>query len=515
MSFAVQIQALSHRYNKKTQALNNISLSIPQGATVGLIGPDGVGKSTLLSIIAGVRKIQTGSVCVLGGDMANKHQRQALSHRIAYMPQGLGKNLYPTLTVQENIDFHARLFGLNRSQRQARIQRLLDATGLAPFPNRAAGKLSGGMKQKLSLCCALVHSPDLLILDEPTTGVDPLSRRQFWKLVDDLQHEHSGMTVIVATAYIDEAEQFPHLLAMDDGRLLANAPTREVMAQHGGKTLEETYIHLLPEEKRQGAGGLDITPFVPDPDSPPAIEAHGLTKRFGSFTAVDHVSFTIPKGEIFGFLGSNGCGKSTTMKMLTGLLDATEGSAELLGQPVDAGGMAVKMRVGYMSQAFSLYEELSVRQNLMLHAKLYRMGGKSAEAVQNALQQFDLADVADTAPAALPLGIRQRLQLAAACLHSPEVLILDEPTSGVDPAARDMFWRTLLQLSRRDRITIFVSTHFMNEVERCDRISLMHQGRVLAVGTPAELVARSGRPNMEEAFIHYLEEDAKTAGAAV
>ena len=509
----VSIRNLSHRYGK-VRALDDVSLDIPNGAAVGLIGPDGVGKSTLLSLMAGVRIIQTGSVSVLGGDMAQKRVRRELSHRIAYMPQGLGKNLYPTLTVRENIDFHARLFGLSAAERKTRIARLLEATGLAPFPDRAAGKLSGGMKQKLSLCCALVHSPDLLILDEPTTGVDPLSRRQFWKLVDDLQHEHSGMTVIVATAYIDEAEQFPHLLAMDDGRLLANAPTREVMAQHGGKTLEETYIRLLPEEKRQGAGGLEITPFVPDPDSPPAIEAHGLTKRFGSFTAVDHVSFTIPKGEIFGFLGSNGCGKST-MKMLTGLLDATEGSAELLGQPVDAGGMAVKMRVGYMSQAFSLYEELSVRQNLMLHAKLYRMGGKSAEAVQNALQQFDLADVADTAPAALPLGIRQRLQLAAACLHSPEVLILDEPTSGVDPAARDMFWRTLLQLSRRDRITIFVSTHFMNEVERCDRISLMHQGRVLAVGTPAELVARSGRPNMEEAFIHYLEEDAKTAGAAV
>lgn len=510
----VSIRNLSHRYGK-VRALDDVSLDIPNGAAVGLIGPDGVGKSTLLSLMAGVRIIQTGSVSVLGGDMAQKRVRRELSHRIAYMPQGLGKNLYPTLTVRENIDFHARLFGLSAAERKTRIARLLEATGLAPFPDRAAGKLSGGMKQKLSLCCALVHSPDLLILDEPTTGVDPLSRRQFWKLVDDLQHEHSGMTVIVATAYIDEAEQFPHLLAMDDGRLLANAPTREVMAQHGGKTLEETYIRLLPEEKRQGACGLEITPFVPDPDSPPAIEAHGLTKRFGSFTAVDHVSFTIPKGEIFGFLGSNGCGKSTTMKMLTGLLDATEGSAELLGQPVDAGGMAVKMRVGYMSQAFSLYEELSVRQNLMLHAKLYRMGGKSAEAVQNALQQFDLADVADTAPAALPLGIRQRLQLAAACLHSPEVLILDEPTSGVDPAARDMFWRTLLQLSRRDRITIFVSTHFMNEVERCDRISLMHQGRVLAVGTPAELVARSGRQNMEEAFIHYLEEDAKTAGAAV
>ena len=302
---------------------------------------------------------------------------------------------------------------------------------------------------------------------------------------------------------------------MDAGHLLANEPTQAVMQRLGTATLEDAYIKLLPQDKQDNAADLVLPPFIPEANAPLAMEAHDLTKKFGSFTSVDHVSFEIQKGEIFGFLGSNGCGKSTTMKMLTGLLDATEGSAELLGQPVDAGGMAVKMRVGYMSQAFSLYEELSVRQNLMLHAKLYRMGGKSAEAVQNALQQFDLADVADTAPAALPLGIRQRLQLAAACLHSPEVLILDEPTSGVDPAARDMFWRTLLQLSRRDRITIFVSTHFMNEVERCDRISLMHQGRVLAVGTPAELVARSGRPNMEEAFIHYLEEDAKTAGAAV
>ena len=502
----VSIRNLSHRYGK-VRALDDVSLDIPNGTAVGLIGPDGVGKSTLLSLMAGVRIIQTGSVSVLGGDMAQKRVRRELSHRIAYMPQGLGKNLYPTLTVRENIDFHARLFGLSAAERKTRIARLLEATGLAPFPDRAAGKLSGGMKQKLSLCCALVHSPDLLILDEPTTGVDPLSRRQFWKLVDDLQHEHRGMTVIVATAYIDEAEQFPHLLAMDDGRLLANAPTREVMAQHGGKTLEETYIRLLPEEKRQGAGGLEITPFVPDPDSPPAIEAHGLTKRFGSFTAVDHVSFTIPKGEIFGFLGSNGCGKSTTMKMLTGLLDATEGSAELLGQPVDAGGMAVKMRVGYMSQAFSLYEELSVRQNLVLHARLYRLGEKSNAAIEAVLQQFELADLADATPAALPLGVRQRLQLAAACLHRPQVLILDEPTSGVDPAARDMFWQYLFRMAREERVTIFVSTHFMNEAARCDRISLMHRGRVLAVGEPEELRRRQHADTLEEAFIRYLEQD--------
>ena len=499
----VSIQNLSHRYGK-TLALDDVSLDIPKGATVGLIGPDGVGKSTLLSLMAGVKVIQDGRVEVLGGDMADKDVRRDLSHRIAFMPQGLGRNLYPTLSVYENIDFHARLFGLDGQERTRQIARLMEATRLAPFSDRAAGKLSGGMKQKLSLCCALVHSPDLLILDEPTTGVDPLSRRQFWALVDDLRREHAGMTVIVATAYIEEAQRFERLLAMDAGRLLENKPTADVLADYGTDVLEEAYVKMLPPEKQQGSGGLDITPFVPDPAAPPAMEAHGLTKRFGDFTAVDHVSFTIQKGEIFGFLGSNGCGKSTTMKMLTGLLEATEGAATLLGKPIDAGGLDTKMRVGYMSQAFSLYEELSVRRNLDLHARLYQMGAKGVAAVEEALQQFDLADVADTAPASLPLGIRQRLQLAAACLHHPEVLILDEPTSGVDPAARDMFWRHLLKLSREDKITIFVSTHFMNEAARCDRISFMHKGRVLAVGTPAELAARQNAPDLEEAFVQYL-----------
>ena len=506
--FAVSVEHLSHSYGKTT-ALSDVTLQIPRGTTVGLIGPDGVGKSTLLSLIAGVKILQTGSVQVFGLNVAEKKARDTLSHQIAFMPQGLGKNLYLTLSIYENIDFHARLFGLNKQQRHDRIQRLLNATGLAPFANRAAGKLSGGMKQKLSLCCALVHSPDLLILDEPTTGVDPLSRRQFWRLVDDLRQEEDGMTVIVSTAYIDEAERFEHVLAMDNGKLIANAPTQQLIAETQSANLEESYIKLLPPEKRGGLNGFHIPPFKPEPNQPPVITANGLTKKFGDFISVDNVSFTIPKGEIFGFLGSNGCGKSTTMKMLTGLLEPTEGTATLLGQPIDASNIDTRKRVGYMSQAFSLYEELTVSQNLMLHAKLYQIPRVQwAQYVQAVMQQFDLVHLADEYPSALPLGIRQRLQLAAACLHKPEVLILDEPTSGVDPAARDMFWTYLIKLSREDKITIFVTTHFMNEAARCDRISFMHRGRVLAVDTPEALRLQKNVPTLEEAFIRYLEEQA-------
>ena len=506
MPNAIEISRLSHAYGK-VQALRDVSIAIGRGATVGLIGPDGVGKSTLLSLIAGVRTLQSGEVRVLGHNVAHKAEREALLPRIAFMPQGLGKNLYPTLSVYENIDFHARLFGLNKHQRKQHIERLMLSTGLAPFAGRAAGKLSGGMKQKLSLCCALVHNPDLLILDEPTTGVDPLSRRQFWTLVRELRAENPGMTVLVATAYIDEAEQFEQLLAMDDGRILAHGRTQEILAQSGCATLEQAYIKMLPEGKQTHWDDSQLPPFIPDDSLPPAMEAHNLSKRFGNFTAVNHVSFRIRQGEIFGFLGSNGCGKSTTMKMLTGLLDASEGEATLLGEPIDAGSTAVRQRVGYMSQAFSLYEELSVRQNLVLHARLYRLGEKSNAAIEAVLQQFELADLADATPAALPLGVRQRLQLAAACLHRPQVLILDEPTSGVDPAARDMFWQYLFRMAREERVTIFVSTHFMNEAARCDRISLMHRGRVLAVGEPEELRRRQHADTLEEAFIRYLEQD--------
>jgi ribosome-dependent ATPase len=508
--WAVDLRGVSHCY-RQTLALNDVSLQIRRCATVGLIGPDGVGKSTLLSLIAGVKVIQQGEVLVFDGNMADKSSRQLLSHRIAFMPQGLGHNLYPTLSVTENVDFHARLFGLRGAVRKQRITRLLQSTGLAPFADRPAGKLSGGMKQKLSLCCALVHNPELLILDEPTTGVDPLSRRQFWSLIDELRAENPDMTVMVATAYFDEAKRFEYLLAMDDGRLIVNAPTQQVLTDTHTDTLEEAYVKLLPPAKQDKSGALRLTPFVAEEGALPAIEAKDLTKRFGDFVAVNNVSFTIQRGEIFGFLGSNGCGKSTTMKMLTGLLNASSGSAKLLGHTVDANDMNTRMKIGYMSQSFSLYEELTVRQNLVLSARLYQMeDSQIAAAVGESLTQFDLMDFAETEPGELPLGIRQRLQLAAACLHHPEVLILDEPTSGVDPIARDMFWKHLLHLSRDNRTTIFVSTHFMNEAARCDRISFMHQGRVLAIGTPNDLCKHKHTDDLETAFIEYLEEAAAT-----
>jgi ribosome-dependent ATPase len=503
-----KVEGVSHHYGK-TVALDNVTIDIPARRMIGMIGPDGVGKSTLLGLIAGVRIIQHGRVMVFDGDMADKAHRTAHIPRIAYMPQGLGRNLYPTLSVFENIDFHGRLFGQSESERQRHIDELLTATSLDPFKSRPAGKLSGGMKQKLSLCCALIHDPDLLILDEPTTGVDPLSRGQFWDLINTIRARRPQMSVIVATAYMDEASRFDWIVAMDDGKVIATGTTLEILQKASETTLEAAFIALLPEAKRAHHQKVVVRPRPSGDDAVPAIEAVGLTRQFGDFTAVDHVSFRIGRGEIFGFLGSNGCGKSTTMKMLTGLLPATSGTAKLFGTPMGSNDMEARRHVGYMSQAFSLYNELTVRQNLELHAQLYHLPAAEVDGrVKELLQGYDLVDVADTRPESLPLGIKQRLQLAVAVLHRPAMLILDEPTSGVDPVARDAFWRTLIDLSRDDGVTIFISTHFMNEADRCDRISLMHAGRVLAVGAPEELVKKRGSPSLEDAFISYLAEAA-------
>ncbi|CAA0285873.1 ribosome-associated ATPase/putative transporter RbbA [Klebsiella pneumoniae] len=489
-----------------TIALRDISLAIPARRMVGLIGPDGVGKSSLLSLIAGARTIEQGNVMVLGGDMRDMHHRREVCPKIAWMPQGLGKNLYHTLSVYENVDFFARLFGHDKAERELRINELLQSTGLAPFRDRPAGKLSGGMKQKLGLCCALIHDPQLLILDEPTTGVDPLSRAQFWELIDSIRQRQPAMSVLVATAYMEEAERFDWLVAMNAGEVLATGSAAELKAQTGSQTLEQAFIALLPEAQRQAHRAVVIPPRD-SREEEIAIEARGLTMRFGNFVAVDHVNFRIARGEIFGFLGSNGCGKSTTMKMLTGLLPASEGEAWLFGQPVDPKDIATRQRVGYMSQAFSLYSELTVRQNLELHARLFHIpDGEIPGRVAEMCERFMLTEVEDALPADLPLGIRQRLSLAVAVIHRPEMLILDEPTSGVDPVARDMFWQLMVDLARQDQVTIFISTHFMNEAERCDRISLMHAGKVLASDTPQALVEQRGSNSLEEAFIAWLKE---------
>ena len=509
----VRLQDVRQHYGA-TQALAGITLDVPAGRMVGLIGPDGVGKSSLLSLIAGARAVQAGSVQVLGGDMASKAHRDAVCPRIAYMPQGLGKNLYPTLSVEENLQFFARLFGHGGAERRRRIDELTRSTGLHAFLQRPAGKLSGGMKQKLGLCCALIHDPDLLILDEPTTGVDPLARAQFWDLIERIRRQRPAMSVMVATAYMDEAQRFHWLVAMDEGRVLATGAPQELLARTGCDSLEDVFIALMPEEKKRGHQAVVIPPLQVD-DADVAIEAQGLTMRFGDFTAVDHVNFRIRRGEIFGFLGSNGCGKSTTMKMLTGLLPASDGQAWLFGKPVDPHDIDTRRRVGYMSQAFSLYGELTVRQNLVLHAQLFHVpADQQAARVQAMVERFELQEVLDALPESLPLGVRQRLSLAVAMVHQPELLILDEPTSGVDPIARDRFWQLLADLSRRDRVTIFISTHFMNEAARCDRMSMMHAGRVLDSDRPAALIAKRGAATLEEAFIGYLVEAGGDAPAA-
>ncbi len=495
---------VSLRYGE-TMALRDVSLDLPAGVIVGLIGPDGVGKSSLLGLVAGARAIRQGSVEVLGGDMARRRHRERVCPRIAYMPQGLGKNLYPSLSVEENLLFFARLFGHDDVECHRRIKQLTLSTGLHAFLGRPAGKLSGGMKQKLGLCCALVHDPDLLILDEPTTGVDPLARAQFWELIGRIRAGRPGMSVLVATAYMEEAELFDWLVAMDSGSVLATGTPAELLTRLGKTRIEEVFIALLPQARRLA----DLAPVpVPLPSAGSeelAIEAHDLTMRFGDFLAVDRVSFRIRRGEIFGFLGSNGCGKSTTMKMLTGLLPATAGEAWLFGQPLNPQDMDTRRRVGYMSQAFSLYNELSVRQNLLLHARLFDVPAVDIDVrVDEMIERFGLSGQQNALPPALPLGLRQRLSLAVAVVHRPELLILDEPTSGVDPVARAEFWQLMIELARRDKVTIFISTHFMSEAERCDRISLMHAGRVLDSDTPANLMEKRQATTLNEAFIGYL-----------
>ncbi|MDD2640236.1 MAG: ribosome-associated ATPase/putative transporter RbbA [Arcobacteraceae bacterium] len=505
-SSLICIKNLSFSYSE-IMALENIDVTIPANSMTALVGPDGVGKSTLLSLLAGVRKIQTGTIEVFNNDISKKTVREENYSRIAYMPQGLGKNLYMTLSVYENIDFFGRLFGQDKQERKARIESLLKSTGLYAFQTRPAGKLSGGMKQKLGLCCALIHDPELLILDEPTTGIDPLSRKQFWELIREIKKVQHNMSVLIATSYMQEAQEFDYIIAMNRGKILAYDTPKALLEKTHTQSIDDMFITLVDEKVKEiRVSKKPITPLTSSINF--AIEAKSLSMKFGEFTAVNSVDFQIQQGEIFGFLGSNGCGKSTTMKMLTGLLTPSDGSIKLFGKSIQQNSLDIRKHVGYMTQSFSLYNELTIKENMVLHAHLYQIAqNKVALRVEEMLEYFKLKAYEHRLTNDLPLGLKQRLSLAVAVIHKPKMLILDEPTSGVDPLSRDIFWEFLIDLARKEEVTIFVSTHFMNEGERCDRISLMHQGKVLVTNTPQNIIASKYKNNLEEAFIEYLNEE--------
>ena len=561
-------------------ALQDVSLQIRPGQVTGLIGPDGAGKTTLMRLAAGLVSADAGMLKVLGIDVA--HDPLAVQSSIGYMPQRFG--LYEDLSVQENLDLYADLQGVPPGQRPARFAELLHMVGLAPFTGRLAGRLSGGMKQKLGLACTLVSPPRLLLLDEPTVGVDPVSRRELWSIVYRLVREH-GTSVLLSTAYLDEAERCDAVILLHQGRLLghgspadfsgplaghsysltANLPKRRLQmllarlpgvvdAIIEGERVRVVSREAAPPDLRalgETIPGLQVQPVaarfedafvmrlrggaadavdtaaamqgstrrVARAEDPAVIAVDQVQRRFGAFYAVKGVSFEVRQGEVFGLLGANGAGKSTTFRMLCGLLPASAGSLRVAGHDLRHAAAQARARIGYMAQRFSLYVHLSVRQNLTFFANAYNLPrARRASRIQWALHGFDLADYADLPSGDLSLGYKQRLALAAALMHEPDILFLDEPTSGVDPLARREFWQRI-NLLAESGVTVLVTTHFMDEANYCDRLLIMAEGETLAQGTPAEMKARFRTPqlpdpSMEDAFIGLIERRAESSGAA-
>jgi ABC-2 type transport system ATP-binding protein len=564
-------------------ALDGVSLEVEQGMLAALVGPDGAGKTTLIRLAAGLMTADDGELRVLGIDVAADPQH--VQDRIGYMPQKFG--LYDDLSVQENLDLYADLHGVTAAERSERYPRLMEMTALGPFTSRLAGRLSGGMKQKLGLACTLVRSPELLLLDEPTVGVDPLSRRDLWEIILQLVKEQ-GFTVLVSTSYLDEAEHCDHVVVLHQGEVLARGKPGDVArladgraylvtpppgqkasvfqarlldqpgvldaVPEGGRVrvvkdaganvllrdtaieavrprFEDGFMVLLKQTRRQGDGKTDkenwrqgdeehsppvspsisVSPSLPVSLSAPQVQVRDLVRRFGSFLAVDNVSFEVERGEIFGLLGPNGAGKTTTFRMLCGLLPATSGTLRVAGVDLRRARASARQRIGYVAQKFSLYGQLSVTENLEFFASAYNLrGARKRDRIDWALKNFALAPLAGLPSGNLPGGFKQRLAMAAALLHEPEILFLDEPTSGADPLARREFWRRITALSEQG-VTAVVTTHFMEEAEYCDRIAIMDAGRILAQGTPAEIRGRAlpeekQEATMEDAFIAIVEE---------
>jgi ABC-2 type transport system ATP-binding protein len=562
------------------KALDGVSLEVAHGSLTALVGPDGGGKTTLIRLATGLMSADSGELKVLGVDV--NEDPQQVQDRISYMPQKFG--LYEDLSVQENLDLYADLHGVTREERRERYPRLMEMTALGPFTERLAGRLSGGMKQKLGLACTLVRSPELLLLDEPTVGVDPLSRRELWEIIQQLVKEQ-GLTVFLSTSYLDEAERCEHVVVLHEGKVLAQGSPSEVSGLAHGRTFiaepppgqkaggfqarlldhpatldavpeggrvrfvtndkegridhsaikglkldrttvlpvrprfEDGFMILLrrvaeaqQETRRKGERETDRPRAVSE--SPvahgPAVQVRDLVRRFGTFTAVDHVSFEVQRGEIYGLLGPNGAGKTTTFRMLCGLLPASGGMLRVAGMDLRRARASARQRIGYVAQKFSLYSQLSVGENLEFFASAYNLRGeRKQQRITWALDQFDLDSFADLPAGQLPGGFKQRLAMATALVHEPEILFLDEPTSGADPLARREFWRRITALSEQG-VTVIVTTHFMEEAEYCDRIAIMDAGRVLAQGTPAEIRQRARledrEPSMEDAFIAVVED---------
>jgi len=551
-------------------ALDHVSLEARHGELTALVGPDGAGKTTLLRLAAGLMRADAGTLSVLGLD-AGEHA-QEIQTRISYMPQRFG--LYEDLSVQENLDLYADLHGIADQQREERYPRLMEMTALAPFRNRLAGKLSGGMKQKLGLACTLVRSPDLLLLDEPTVGVDPLSRRELWEIVSALVHEE-GLSVVVSTSYMDEAERCAHVVVLHEGKVLADGdpasissrarghsfiatsrrdePARSLQARlidkddvidavpQGGKvrtvmraeiaasiddvdfqptapSLEDGLMMLLRKQTDvapAAAAAIELPQTAAPDRSEVVIETHDVVRKFGDFTAVNSTSFQVRRGEVFGLLGPNGAGKTTTFRMLCGLLPASSGTLLVAGANLRNARAEARQNIGYVAQKFSLYGDISVRQNLDFFAGAYGLRGARAEQrIDWALQNFELERRESSATGALPGGFQRRLAMAAALLHEPQIVFLDEPTSGADPLARREFWRRIGSLADHGT-TIVVTTHFMEEAEYCDRIMIQDAGTMLAIGTPQEvrtLAGEAGEPvaTMEQAFIAIVEKSRET-----
>jgi ABC-2 type transport system ATP-binding protein len=490
----VAVDHLVKRYGAR-DAVRDVSLAVPRGQLYGLIGPDGAGKSSVLKAVAGVLTFDGGSIRVFETVLDSERAAERVKGRLGFMPQGLGLNLYPELSVEENVDVFARMRLVPPALLAARKERLLGLARLAAFRDRPMKHLSGGMKQKLGLACTLIHEPALVILDEPTTGVDPVSRRDFWAILAELIAE-SGTTALVSTAYMDEASRFHRVAFMFDGRILAEGEPdslRTLVPGGAGSPepdLEAVFASLLRSEP-------GIAPPVPARPAAPVraaardavlIEARDLTRDFGGFRAVNGATFRVRSGEVFGLLGANGAGKTTVIKMLTGLLRPTAGVAQVAGIDMRRPAREVKERIGYMSQAFSLYHDLTAVENVRLAAGIYGLAGAEArERTAWALALAGLGAQEDALAGRLPMGMRQRLALGCALVHRPQVLFLDEPTSGVDPIGRARFWDVLFALAREDGVAILVTTHYMAEAGRCDRLALMFAGRIVADAPPAEL----------------------------